>query len=117
MNSLNKLEYTILMPVRFYGPRFILENRKNHGRGYHSHLRILKSGNYKRTGYLVTINNKSVYAIEHGNSGNLLININKIKTKLVNEIYPAIIEDVFKGIAEKEMLQLIEKKAIRLFSI
>ncbi|MBU4116328.1 MAG: hypothetical protein KKG94_01140 [Nanoarchaeota archaeon] len=116
MNPSNKLEYTVLMPVRFWAPRFILENRENHGRGYHSHLRVLKSGNYKRTGYLITINNKSAYAIEHGNSGNLLININKIKTKLVNEIYPAIIEDVFKGIAEKEMLPLIKKKAIKLFS-
>jgi len=116
MNLHNKLEYTILIPVRFWAPRFILENRENHGSGYHSHLRVLKSGDYKRTGYLITINNKAVYAIKHGNSGNLLININKIKTKLVDEIYPVIIDDVFKGINENEMFPVIEKKAIKLFS-
>jgi hypothetical protein len=54
-----------------------MSKRENHGHGYHYHILIRKGGKYIRTGILVTVQDEKIYVVEHGNSGNVLLDMDK----------------------------------------
>jgi len=52
----------------YQAPSFCLEKPEEHGFGYHAHLRYLHGGDYRRCGYLLTVDRGSIWCVKHGGS-------------------------------------------------
>lgn len=80
--------------------KYLIEGRENHGPGYHTHLRVLKNGEYLRTGHKIVADEDAFYAIEHG--GDVLVVIESKLSKILGEIDEDLLR-VFKNIPLNEL--------------
>jgi hypothetical protein len=85
----------------FYAPTFTLEDRENHGMGYHCHVRKLKSGGHKRSGYLVTMHLGQIYITPHG--GEEQFNLSKMFNAVKKDIH----EKALKSLSKIPSAQLL----------
>jgi len=99
----------------FFGPRFIVEPRENHGMGYHTHLRIRKGGNYVRSGYEILSDGEGIYAIAHGNGGTTLFSLER-KKKAVEKDTKKDISEMFRDI-DPIQLAPVPKERTYLFNL
>jgi hypothetical protein len=94
---------------------FILEPSEKHQRGWHSHLGILRRGEYRRTGHLLTLQEGIIYLVEH--KFPYLINHYEYATRLKVELWDSVGDLVVKG---RNYFQLTEEdlnRAVALFRV
>ena len=87
----------------FYGPIFIIEQRENHGFGYHTHLSFLINGKYIRTGYAITFRGGEFLIYEHGKK-KPLFDIRDKKRAVLKDIKENL-ETVFRGISHMNLVK------------
>jgi len=95
-----------LPDTTWYAPLYGLDRRENHNNmGYHAHILMRKSGKHVRCGYLVTMSDGLVYAVEHGEEGRPLFSMEKRINAIRRELEIATAEHEFKNIPDDAFLR------------
>ncbi|MBR9700099.1 hypothetical protein GOV09_06585 [Candidatus Woesearchaeota archaeon] len=91
----------------------LLENKENHGFGFHSHVRVRRNNKKIRSGTLITVDDDFVYAVAHGNSGKVHLSPEELAhSRKGLKVLRRLVKEQYENISVEDMLPPSEEAVI-----